>query len=95
MNVRAGDGAWLTLWTGDPMTLPMFDEIHASMNGAPDPLCRTFVATGLTPGQVYFFRIKACNALGWSDDGHISDGMCTNGTVVVLLEIALYLYIYI
>lgn len=35
------------------------------------------VANGLTPGQIYVFRVKACNANGWSIDGEVSDGVST------------------
>lgn len=37
-----------------------------------------FIATGLAPGRVYYFRVKAWNQCGWSPDGEISDGICTN-----------------
>ncbi|KAJ0400837.1 hypothetical protein ATCC90586_005230 [Pythium insidiosum] len=33
---------------------------------------------GLLPGHVYYFRVKACNSYGWSPDGEVSDGICTN-----------------
>lgn len=40
--------------------------------------CKEFIATGLAPGRVYYFRGKACNQSGWSPDGETSDGICTN-----------------
>ena len=70
MDVKGVDGAWTQIWMGDPISLPMVDQ---------DPLIREYIAIGLSPGHVYFFRIKAANALGWSDAGDISDGICTNG----------------
>lgn len=39
---------------------------------------KEFVSTGLAPGWVYYFRVKAWNQCGWSPDGEISDGICTN-----------------
>lgn len=39
---------------------------------------KEFVSTGLAPGRVYYFRVKAWNLYGWSPDGEISDGICTN-----------------
>jgi hypothetical protein len=35
------------------------------------------VATGLIPGQMYVFRVKAYNASGWSIDGEVSDRVST------------------
>ncbi|OQS00959.1 hypothetical protein ACHHYP_02077 [Achlya hypogyna] len=52
MDVKATDGAWTQLWTGEPSQLP-----------ARRDQCREFVATGLTPGHVYYFRLKAANSL--------------------------------
>ncbi|EQC25446.1 hypothetical protein SDRG_16666 [Saprolegnia diclina VS20] len=67
MDVKAVDGAWTQLWVGDPAKLALKRDGF-----------REFVASGLTPGCVYFFRLKAANALGWSDAGDVSDGICTN-----------------
>lgn len=39
---------------------------------------REYAATGLSPGHVYYFRVKAYNQNGWSPEGEISDGICTN-----------------
>ncbi|TMW66268.1 hypothetical protein Poli38472_004033 [Pythium oligandrum] len=36
--------------------------------------------SGLLPGHVYYFRVKAYNRFGWSPDGEISDGIGTNDT---------------
>lgn len=39
---------------------------------------REYTSTGLAPGHVYYFRTKAYNQNGWSPEGEISDGICTN-----------------
>lgn len=39
---------------------------------------KEFIAAGLAPGHVYYFRVRAWNERGWSPDGEVSDGICTN-----------------
>jgi hypothetical protein len=56
------------------MDVNLMKESSDAINGYKD-----FVAVGLTPGNVYYFRARALNRNGWSPDGEISDGICTNG----------------
>ncbi|KAH9106254.1 hypothetical protein AeMF1_018092 [Aphanomyces euteiches] len=69
MDVKTNELAWVQLWDGSPIDLP-------SVRG--DASIREFVAQGLSPGHIYYFRIKAANTLGWSDMGVVSDGISTN-----------------
>ncbi|OQS06389.1 hypothetical protein THRCLA_20387 [Thraustotheca clavata] len=62
MDVKTVESSWSQLWLGEPNQLPTVGRNTLE-----------FIATGLTPGQVYFIRIKAANALGWSDAGDVSD----------------------
>lgn len=39
---------------------------------------KEFISTGLAPGHVYYFRLCAWNRRGWSPEGEVSDGICTN-----------------
>ncbi|ETV81715.1 hypothetical protein, variant 1 [Aphanomyces astaci] len=70
MQVNPHDTAWTVVWEGHPSTLRPLEH-H-------DPSVREFVASTLAPGTVYFYRVKARNALGWSDLGDVSDGITTN-----------------
>uniref|UniRef100_K3X2B4 Fibronectin type-III domain-containing protein n=1 Tax=Globisporangium ultimum (strain ATCC 200006 / CBS 805.95 / DAOM BR144) TaxID=431595 RepID=K3X2B4_GLOUD len=47
-------------------------------------LDKEFIAMGLAPGCVYYFRAKAFNQSGWSPDGEVSDGICTNDSPKVV-----------
>ncbi|RHY95204.1 hypothetical protein DYB37_001093 [Aphanomyces astaci] len=76
MQVNPHDTAWTVVWEGHPSTLRPLEH-H-------DPSVREFVASTLAPGTVYFYRVKARNALGWSDLGDVSDGITTNGTLLAL-----------
>ncbi|KAF0684029.1 Aste57867_23950 [Aphanomyces stellatus] len=73
LDVKAVETAWVRAWTGDASSTELSSvQDDASM--------REYTVTGLNAGHVYFFRLQAANALGWSDMGDISDGICTNGT---------------
>ncbi|KAH9075478.1 hypothetical protein Ae201684P_004157 [Aphanomyces euteiches] len=54
MDVKTNELAWVQLWDGSPIDLP-------SVRG--DASIREFVAQGLSPGHIYYFRIKAANTL--------------------------------
>ncbi|TYZ67063.1 hypothetical protein PybrP1_002981 [[Pythium] brassicae (nom. inval.)] len=49
---------------------------------------KEFVPAGLTPGHVYYFRVCAWNQRGWSPEGEVSDGICTNDCPKVVARAA-------
>lgn len=63
---------------GGLVDAPVDPVVADAPNGVLGSNYKEFIATGLTPGCVYYFRVKAMNASGWSPDGEVSDGICTN-----------------